>query len=42
MRRAMIAVTAAALIGFAWLGNATGQNDEPQALVDKARITIER
>jgi lipid-binding SYLF domain-containing protein len=41
MPRAMIATVLAALIGLMMPGSADAQSDEPQALVDKARITIE-
>ncbi len=41
MLRVMMPVTLAVLIGLGTLGGAKAQSDEPQALVDKARITIE-
>ena len=41
MPRAMVAAVLAALISLVMPGSANAQSDEPQALVDKARITIE-
>ena len=41
LRAMMMPATLAVLIGFGALGVAKAQSDEPQALVDKARITIE-
>ena len=41
LRVMMMPATLAVLIGLGALGGARAQSDEPQALVDKARITIE-
>ena len=41
MLRALISAIAAAVIGLCVFDGAYAQSDEPQALVDKARITIE-